>query len=183
MKSFTKSLFVAATLLTSATAHAGQQKVSPSTRLPSVSSKGVVSIGETLKGHDLTIVQFWASWCVGCGDVMADMAKRIAADSSVGYASISIDEDMETARNYFKAKPAAVREALPNAWLDVSGAKVANKLEIKSLPFLMITTSDGRVVQTMQGHPKPEELTAAIAKARIQLKSKSGASSNLVTTK
>lgn len=175
--------FVAALLLVGSIASASDvMRVSPATRLPSVSSKGVVSIGETLKGHDLTIVQFWASWCTGCGAVMADLAKRTKVDSSVGYASISVDEDMESARNYFRAKPAEVREALPNVWLDAGGAKVGSALNIKSLPLIVITTSDGRVVQSMQGHPKPAELTAMISKLRSQLKSKN-AMGNLVTEK
>ena len=179
---FNTRLLVTALFFIGSTANAGTLKVSPATRLPSVSSKGVVSIGETLKGHDLTIIQFWASWCVGCGQVMADLAKRTAVDSSIGYASISVDEDMETARNYFNAKPAEVRQALPNAWLDAGGAKVGSQLEIKSLPFIVIVTSDGHVVQSMQGHPKQEELTASIAKFRSQLKSKPAAG-NLVTKK
>lgn len=171
---FSNAMIVALFFISSF-ANAGT-RVSPNTKLPSVSSKGVVNIGETLKAHDLTIVQFWASWCVGCGAVMADLAKRTKTDPSVGYASISVDEDMETARNYFKAKPSDVREALPNVWLDAGGAKVGSKLEVKSLPFIVITNSDGHVVQSMQGHPKPEELTAMIAKLRSQ-------SSNLVTKK
>lgn len=177
---FTTRLLVATMLFIGSTAQAAGLKVNPATRLPSVSSKGIVSIGETLKGHDLTIIQFWASWCVGCGLVMADLAKRTAFDSSIGYASISVDEDMETARNYFNAKPTDVRRALPNAWLDAGGAKVGSKLDIKSLPFMVIVTSDGRVVQSIQGHPKQEQLTATIAKIRGQLKSKPAAG-NLVT--
>lgn len=177
---FNTRLFAAALLFVGSTATAGTMKVSPTTRLPSVSSKGVVSIGETLKGHDLTVIQFWASWCVGCGPVMADLAKRTSVDSSIGYASISVDEDMETARNYFNAKPAEVRQALPNAWLDAAGAKVGSQLQIKSLPFIVIVSNDGRVVQSMQGHPKQEELTASITKIRSQLKAKS-ATGNLVS--
>lgn len=179
MKFNTLALLAAMSFIGS-TAHGAALKVNPATRLPSVSSKGTVNIGETLKGHDLTVIQFWASWCVGCGQVMADLAKRTAVDSTIGYASISVDEDMETARNYFNAKPADVRKALPNAWLDAGGAKIGSQLDIKSLPFIVIVTSDGRVVQSMQGHPKQGQLTASIAKIRGQLKSKS-ASGNLVT--
>ena len=168
--------------IASAANAADAKRVNPATRLPSISSKGMVNVGDTLNGHDLTIIQFWASWCAGCGAVMADLAKRTKVDSSIGYASISVDEDMETARNYFKAKPADVREALPNAWLDAGGAKIGTALEIKSLPFIVITTSDGRVVQSMQGHPKPEELTAIISKLRQQLKTKNAAG-DLVTKK
>lgn len=155
-------------------------RIPTNTKLPSVSGKGVVSIGETLKTHDLTVVQFWASWCVGCGPVMADLAKRTNTDSSIGYASISVDEDMETARGYFKSKPTEVREALPNVWLDAGGAKLSSKLDIKSLPLIVITTNDGRVLQSMHGHPKQEDLTAIIAKLRSQLKSEN-ASKQLVS--
>lgn len=150
---------------------AAQLTISPSTQLPSVSGKSSANIGQTMQGHDLTVVQFWASWCVGCGAVMADLATRTKTDSSIGYASISVDEDMETARNYFKSKPSEVCEALPNVWLDGGGAKLGSRLNIKSLPFMVITNEKGDVVQSISGHPKSEELTAIITKLRDKPKS------------
>lgn len=162
----TLKLGLATLLFLGSQVQAAELNISTSTELPSVSGKSSANIGQTMKSHDLTVVQFWASWCVGCGAVMADLATRSKTDSSIGYASISVDEDMETARNYFKSKPSEVCEALPNVWLDGGGAKLGTKLNIKSLPFMVITNEKGDVVQSISGHPKSEELTAIIAKLR-----------------
>jgi thiol-disulfide isomerase/thioredoxin len=135
-------------------------------KLPLVGSKQKKSASEILKGKKVSIVQFWASWCVGCGEVMADLAERSKKDTSVGFVTVSLDEDMPTAVRYFKAKPEAVRQALPNALLDKAGEKVAEPLSIKSLPALAILGSDGSIAQIINGHPKAEELDQAIAKAK-----------------
>lgn len=138
--------------------------------LPFVNGKGSTSMGANLKKYDLTIIQFWASWCVGCGDVMAQLAKRSKQDSTVGYSSISIDEDMPTARRYFASKPPEVKAAMPNALLDAGGERIATPLKIKSLPVVIIAARDGQVVELIAGHPKPQQLTDIIAKYRAKNK-------------
>jgi thiol-disulfide isomerase/thioredoxin len=147
------------------------QKMPLSAKLSLIGGKSKKTIKEVLKGRDLSIIQFWASWCVGCGDVMAQLAKRSKTDPSVGYFSISIDEDMPTAVRYFKSKPPEVTAALPNALLDKGGETIASPLNIKSLPIVIIASEDGVIKEVIAGHPKPEELTKLIAKLR-QTKSK-----------
>ena len=142
------------------------QKLPLNMKLSVVGGKTKKTLSDVLKDHDLNIVQFWASWCVGCGEIMAQLAQRTKTDTSIGYASISIDEDMPTALRYFKAKPDEVKAALPNSLLDKGGEKVATPLGIKSLPALLITGKDGIVKEHVVGHPKPEELTKLIAKIR-----------------
>lgn len=139
-------------------------------KLPLVAGKGTTTLGETIKKHDVTVVQFWASWCVGCGDIMSDLSKRSKADPTLGFTSVSIDEDMETAQRYFKAKPEEVRAAMPNAVLDEAGEKIAQPLNIKTLPYILIATQDGVVQESVLGHPKSEELTAMIQRVRDRRK-------------
>lgn len=139
------------------------------TKLKLVSGTGSATLGDTLGKYDVTVIQFWASWCVGCGEMMSELAKRTKVDSSVGYASVSIDEDLATAQRYFKSKPADVKAAIPNALLDEEGNKIASPLKITTLPYVLVATKDGRVRESVAGHPKPAELTAMIARARASL--------------
>jgi thioredoxin-like negative regulator of GroEL len=154
--------------LNSISAAAGPKSISSklNNKLQFVSGNGTGTLGQTVNKFDVTVVQFWASWCVGCGEMMGELAKRSKADSSIGYASISIDEDLATAQRYFKAKPDYVRAAIPNALLDEGGENIATPLKINSLPYVIIVSKDGRVNEAIAGHPKPEELTKMIERAR-----------------
>ena len=105
-------------------------------KLKLVSGKGVGTLGQTVEKFDVTIIQFWASWCVGCGEMMAELAKRSKQDTSIGYASVSIDEDIATAQRYFKAKSDEIKAAIPNALLDEAGEKIATPLKITTLPYV-----------------------------------------------
>jgi hypothetical protein len=142
-------------------------------KLAKVQGKGTATLGETLSKHDVTLVQFWASWCVGCGEVMVEMSQRTKKDPSLGFASVSIDEDMATARGYFASKPNDVKKAMNFVLLDAGGEKVATSLNISELPYLVVATNDGRVHESFRGHPRPEDLTAVIQKARDQIKQSS----------
>ncbi|MCX6125587.1 MAG: hypothetical protein NTV34_12710, partial [Proteobacteria bacterium] len=83
------------------------------TKLKLVSGKGIGTLGQTVEKFDVTIIQFWASWCVGCGEMMVELAKRSKLDTSIGYASVSIDEDIATAQRYFKAKSDEIKAVIP----------------------------------------------------------------------
>lgn len=135
-------------------------------KIPVVGTKKKMAAKDFAKDKKVMIVQFWASWCVGCGEVMADLAARSKKDSAVGFVTISLDEDMPTAVRYFKAKPDVVKQALPNALLDKAGEQIAEPLGIKSLPALIVMNSEGNISQTMNGHPKAGELDAAIQKVK-----------------
>ncbi|MCX6118262.1 MAG: thioredoxin-like domain-containing protein [Proteobacteria bacterium] len=146
----------------------GAKKVPLKPKLTLVGSKKKKTLGDVLKSNDVSIMQFWASWCVGCGEVMSQLAKRSKTDTSVGYVSVSIDEDMPTAVRYFRSKPEDVRAALPNALLDEGGEKIAEPLNITSLPVVLIVGRDGTVYQKIAGHPKPADLNTMIAKIRSE---------------
>jgi len=135
-------------------------------KLPQLGSQNTQTLAQTLQKHDLTIVQFWASWCVGCGEMMVELLKRRKSESALGYIAISIDEDMATAERYFKTKNQDVKAAMPDTVLDEAGDRVATPLGITTLPYLVIAGKDGRILDRIEGHPKPSELSKRLQNAR-----------------
>ena len=104
-------------------------------------------------GNKTTVLQFWASWCVGCGTnmkILSDMKKKMKK-TNFEYVPVSVDETNEEALSFFEDKSADVKKLKNVSYLD-QGTKLATKLEIGSLPALVVVDSSGRVIKRIQGH-------------------------------
>jgi thiol-disulfide isomerase/thioredoxin len=112
----------------------------------------------TLDSSDIVIYQFWASWCTGCGTVMAQIGKTLQAFPKAAYVSVSLDETKEIALKFFANKPEAAAFALQRSYLDESGKYFAEPSKVESLPYLIITKKDGTVIKRFKGHPSQGEL-------------------------
>jgi thiol-disulfide isomerase/thioredoxin len=133
----------------------------PSKPLPALS--GTTQFAEAAKG-DLVIYQFWASWCTGCGNVMAQLAKTLEAHPNVSYVAISLDETKDVALKFFANKPEAAKFALSRSYLDDSGKYFAEPSKVDSLPYIIIAKKDGTVIKRFKGHPAQQELESLLKK-------------------
>ncbi len=103
------------------------------------------------------LIQFWASWCVGCSKVMEDMIPITKLSDKTKYLSISLDETKERAKGYFKFQNETVKKLLSSSWIDPD-TSLASALNIKSLPALILIDSQGSVIESMYGHPSAEQM-------------------------
>jgi thiol-disulfide isomerase/thioredoxin len=117
--------------------------------------------GGTVKAKDLSgevvVLQFWASWCQGCADVMVDLHKLLKDDRGVTYLPVSVDETMGEARSYFVHQRPAVRPLRKIAYFDAD-ATLASGLDITALPAVVVVDKKGRIVQRIIGHPSSRQL-------------------------
>ncbi len=111
---------------------------------------------ETVKDKKV-LIQFWASWCVGCSKVMEELIPIAKGTDKTQYLSISLDETKDQAKGFFKFQNDNVKKLLPSSWIDPD-TSLANALNIKSLPALVLIDSSGTVIENMYGHPSAEQM-------------------------
>src|SRR5690606_4971370 len=89
--------------------------------------------GGQLSASDLrgktTVIEFFASWCEGCSDVMMKLDKMVGPDQ---FKFVSVDETTSAAHGYFKRKP-EIKSLKKAAYFDAD-AKLAETLGVESLP-------------------------------------------------
>jgi thiol-disulfide isomerase/thioredoxin len=128
----------------------------PKSALPALSSTTTFA-GDTSK-NNLTVIQFWASWCTGCGTVMGQMTDIMKKNKKLGYVSVSLDETKDVAMKFFTNKEEKAKGALPVSYLDASGASFAEPNGVESLPYLLVVDKSGSVLRRIKGHPSASDL-------------------------
>jgi peroxiredoxin len=118
--------------------------------------------GGTVQSADLEgkllVIQFWASWCQGCGGVMGDLNSLLKNNKDVKFMPVSVDESIAEARSYFGHQRADVKPLRKIAYLDVD-AKLASELSITALPAVIVVDRKGRVIQRLVGHPTKKQIS------------------------
>lgn len=105
-----------------------------------------VSIEAEIEKHELTIIDFWASWCGPCRRAMPTVVELYAKykDRGLGIIGISLDNDKS---DWIKAI-----KALNITWTQVSDLKgwenaAARKFEINAIPHMMVVDKNGRIIK------------------------------------
>lgn len=162
VKVFIQTFLLAFAMLAAPKVLAAAEQISkPVKPLPALSGSG--HFADMEKG-ELVIYQFWASWCTGCGDVMAQLAKTLQNYPKIGYVSVSLDESKDIALKFFANKPEAAKFAMSKTYLDDSGKYFAEPSKVDGLPYIIVTKQDGTVVKRFKGHPPQQEIENLLKK-------------------
>ena len=102
----------------------------------------------SLKGP--AVVQFWASWCVGCRKNMEAVLEMVMG-RPVNFVTVSLDENPEAARNYLQ-RSGAKAATLQAATLVDTKQQIAEALKISSVPTTLFIDRDGRITSRIVGH-------------------------------
>jgi len=146
-----KKLLLAAALVASSTAYAGGAKTLPRSYKLSSLTGGTTVGPKELKGK-VTVLQFFAAWCVGCGPVMGEIAPLVEGNDGAKFVPVSVDETAGEAVAYFKRQTAAVKPLVRLATHD-KDAKLASALRIEALPAVVVVDGEGKVLTSYVGHP------------------------------
>jgi thiol-disulfide isomerase/thioredoxin len=109
-----------------------------------------------VKGKRL-VLQFFASWCVGCADVMAELAPLVKEQGGARFVPVSVDETISEARDYFKKQKDTVKPLRKVSFHDAD-AKLATALDVEALPAVLVVDDDGKVLLAVTGHPTVEQV-------------------------
>lgn len=103
-----------------------------------------MNVLEEVKNHEVTILDFWASWCGPCCAEMPNMVSiyKNYQEKGLGIIGISLDQD-------YDAWTTAIEE-LGITWpslLDTDG-DIATKFNIEYIPYTIVVDSKGTILAT-----------------------------------
>ncbi|MEQ9302893.1 MAG: TlpA disulfide reductase family protein [Marinoscillum sp.] len=121
-----------------------------------------VTIDE-LKGDNLTVIDFWATWCKPCIKAIPELEKLSNSFMDMGVAFIGINND--SPRNISKVRPMSKSLGMTYPVLLDSEQELFNEMLISALPTLLILDVNGTVVYTHEGYARGDE---EIIRSKIQ---------------
>ncbi|MEO9886186.1 MAG: TlpA disulfide reductase family protein [Balneola sp.] len=109
-----------------------------------------------IKGENLTVIDFWATWCKPCVKSIPEFVKmdKEFEDDQVKFIGISIDGP----RNKAKVKPFIKSLGVDYTVLRDSDSSVMARLRVTAVPTLLIINSDNEIVYFHEGYKTGEEV-------------------------
>ncbi|MEJ2053008.1 MAG: TlpA disulfide reductase family protein [Calditrichaceae bacterium] len=108
-----------------------------------------------LQGENLTVIDFWATWCSPCAKAIPKLNDLYQQYKSRGVQFIGINID--SPKNNAKIKPFARAHKIDYTVLKDPNSQQASRLNISSIPTLLIINSDNEIVYRHQGYRSGDE--------------------------
>jgi thiol-disulfide isomerase/thioredoxin len=131
------------------------------------SSGETTTLADQMAGKKAVLLDFWASWCGPCMQLMPELKKKAEQLSKHGIVVAGINKDDEKAE--------AVAEKIRNEqeiefpWLiEPADRPLTKMLEIDSIPRMILVGPDGKVLYN--GHPQDPGLWSALQKIDASIK-------------
>lgn len=153
---------MAAGLLFAASVNAQSVEL-PDTQIKDVSSGKKVSFNKTFEPGKVTMVSFWATWCVPCKKEIKNVREKLESwhkEADFNFMTVSIDESRAEGlvRSYAKSQ----------GWdfpyyIDPNG-DLKRSLNFQNVPFTVIVDKNGKVAYMHSGYEEggEEEVFAKI---------------------
>lgn len=115
-----------------------------------------VSFNETFEKGKVTLVSFWATWCIPCKQEIKNIKTKMAdwqKEADFNYMTVSIDDSRATAmvKTYAKSQGWTFPTYLdPNSDLKRS-------LNFQNVPYTMIVDQNGKIVFQHTGYEEGSE--------------------------
>jgi thiol-disulfide isomerase/thioredoxin len=119
------------------------------------------TLAAALGGHQMIVLDFWASWCGPCMQAMEDLERKAAwlNKYNIAMATVNLDRDNQ------KEEAARIRKKFPVdiPWfLEPETSPLSVPLEIDSIPRFVVIKPDGSLV--FNGHPDDPDFLASLRK-------------------
>lgn len=133
-----------------------QDAALPSTQIKDVNTGKKVAFNQAFTTGKVTVVSFWATWCVPCKKEIKNMKEKLAGwqkEADFNYMTISIDETRAEGlvRSYAKAQGWDFPYYIdPNSDLKRS-------INFQNVPYTIIVDKDGKIVWMHSGYEEGGE--------------------------
>jgi thiol-disulfide isomerase/thioredoxin len=131
-------------------------------KIPLTTSMGeATTLNDQLGGKKALLLDFWASWCGPCMNLMPALKQKAANLSSHGIVVAAMNKDDEKA----EATAEGIRQQLNTSmpWLVEPAERPYTKaLEVESIPRMILVSPEGKVL--FNGHPEDPALWVALKK-------------------
>ncbi len=131
------------------------EKTLPAITLTDVNGKQV-NVADYSKNGKITVLSFWATWCVPCKkelNNMADMYEDWQKKYNMQIVAVSIDDS----RSSTKVKPTVEGQRWEyEVLLDVN-QDLKRQMNIQSVPFTVVVDANGKIAFTHSGYVDGDE--------------------------
>jgi thiol-disulfide isomerase/thioredoxin len=131
------------------------EKTLPSVTLSDMNGKQV-DVASYGKSGKITVISFWATWCVPCKKELTNIAELYdewKTKYNMQIVAVSIDDS----RSATKVKPAVEGQRWEyDVLLDVN-QDLKRQLNIQSVPFTLLIDANGKIVYTHSGYVDGDE--------------------------
>ena len=129
--------------------------------LLTVSDGSSVRLEKLVAGKKAVFLEFWASWCAPCIELMSDLIHKAERLEPLGVRVAAINtESVEKAERFRSA------QEIELPWLvEPSGGPLGQLFEIDSLPRAVLFDDKGKVL--FNGHPISPSLDTALAEIGV----------------
>ncbi len=135
-------------------------------KIPLTTSMGeATTLQDQLGSKKALLLDFWASWCGPCMQLMPALKQKAAALSSHGIVVAAMNKDDATADSTAEATAEGIRQQLNTSmpWLiEPAERPYTKQLEVESIPRMILISPTGRVL--FNGHPEDPALWIALKK-------------------
>lgn len=118
--------------------------------------QGEIKSFAEIKGEQLTIIDFWASWCKPCLKAIPELDKLFKKYHSQGVEIIGISTDGP--RSISKVAPLVRTMAISYPVLTDIDNAVMNEMEVAQIPTVIIINRDGEIAYRHEGYSKGDEI-------------------------
>lgn len=131
-------------------------------KIPLTTSTGeATTLHDQLGGKKALLLDFWASWCGPCMNLMPALRKKAATLSAHGVVVAAMNKDDENAEATAERIRQEQNATLP--WLvEPADRPYTKAFEIDSIPRMILLSPEGKVL--FNGHPEDPALWAALKK-------------------
>ncbi len=127
----------------------------PTTKVKTLEGKRV-SFNETIEDGKVTLVSFWATWCVPCKKEIKNVKNLLPEwQQELDFNYMTVSEDDSRASAMVKAYSKTQKWSFPT-YLDPNG-DLKRSLNFQNVPFTIIVDENGEVVYSHQGYEEGAE--------------------------
>jgi Thiol-disulfide isomerase and thioredoxins len=150
-----KKLLLSLIVFTAAIASNAQQMDLPKTSVRDLNGKQI-SFNETIEKGKLTLISFWATWCIPCKQEIKNIKTKLDGwkkEVDFNYMTVSIDDSRASAmvKTYAKSQGWSFPTYLdPNSDLKRS-------LNFQNIPYTIIVDQNGKIVYKHTGYEEGSE--------------------------